>query len=99
MGEERVVLEDHAEPSGDRLDPRHVLSVHYHASGIGTLEAGKETQRRGLSASARPEQRQHLAALERERETVHGEHAVESLDQALETQELAHRACLPVPRT
>ena len=99
MREERVVLEDHAEPSGDGLDPRHVLSVHYDASGIGSLEAGEETQRRRLSASARPEQRQQLAALERERETVHGDHAVESLDQPLETEELAHRACWPVPRT
>ena len=86
------MLEHHAETPGDRLDPRYVLSVHYHASGIGTLEPGEEAQGRRLAASARPEQRQDLAALERERETIHGDDAVEPLDEPLEAEEVAHRA-------
>src|SRR2546426_6063548 len=100
MRKEGVMLEDHPEPPCHRLDPRDVLSVNHDAAGIGGLKAGEKTKRGRLSAPARPKEGQQLATLECQRETVHGEHAVEPLEETLETQKLAHRACLcPVPRT
>src|SRR5882724_7320043 len=100
MRKERVVLEDHSEAPPYGLDPRDVISVHHDAPGIRRLESREEPEGRRLPAAARTEQRQQLTAVERESEIVHGENAVEPLDQTLEAQESAH--CVhswPVPRT
>ena len=75
MGEEGVVLEYHAEAPGHRLDPRDVLAIDHYAPGIGRFESGQQSQRRRLAAPARPEQRQHLAPLEGQRDVVHREDA------------------------
>jgi hypothetical protein len=98
MRKERVVLENHAEPACHRLDARDILPVNHDAAGIGSLEPREEAECRRLSTAAGPEERQELATREREREAVHGGHAIEPLDQALEAQKLAHRS-RPVPRT
>ncbi len=100
MGKERVVLEHHAEAPGHRLHPRHVIAVHDHATRVRRLEPRQEAERRGLAAPARSEERQHLAALQREGNAVDRDDAVEPLDQPFQPQEAGHRrASRPVPRT
>jgi hypothetical protein len=105
VGEERIVLENHAEPPSYRIDPGDVFPLDPHASGVGHLEPRQQPQGRGLAAPAGAQQSEHFATLEREREMVHGHRAVEALGEALEAQEChcspltAHLSLFPVPRT
>ena len=75
------------------------LAEHLDRAGADLLDADDAAHQCGLAASAGAEQGQHLAPLERERDSIHRERAVEALHQAVELQERTHGAFRPVPRT
>ena len=80
--------------------PGHILAVDQHPSVVGRLEAREQPERRRLPAPARAQQGEHLAPLERERQLVDRDGAVEPLGQLLEPEERRHsRPSFPVPRT
>ena len=75
MGEERVVLEDHADPPllGRHHDARagNQPAIQPDLASHRGLEPGDAAEHRGLAAAARAEQTADRAALEREREATH----------------------------
>ena len=97
MGKEGIVLEDHSEAPGHRLEPGDVLTFHQYPSCIGSLESGQEPKRGGLTAAARTEQRQHLPPLERKGKLIHRYGTVEALRERFQA-EKGHRVSpLPFP--
>jgi hypothetical protein len=94
VGEERVVLEDDAAAAGlgrhAAALARHPQAADGHRARVGRLEAGDETQRRGLAAARWPEQRHDLALGDGQGQPVHRRRAVggEALGDAVESQEL-----------
>lgn len=70
MREERVILENCPDrPSVCRL-PGDIDSVQNHSSGIGRFKAAADTEQRGFPTSARPQQGEHFACIDRERHIV-----------------------------
>ena len=65
--EERIVLEHEAEVAPVYGDVVHVPACEGHGPGVGRLQTGHDAQQGGLAASARPEQADDLARLDRER--------------------------------
>ena len=65
VGEQRAVLEHHADAAPVGLDPGAVPGDHpaadRHGAGVGHLEPGDDPEQRGLARAARAEQRHHLA--------------------------------------
>jgi hypothetical protein len=81
------VLENHAEPPSHRVYSGHVLAFDHNAPLVRRLEARQQTKRRGLPASARPQQREHLPSLDGKREPVNSHGAVEAFGKGFELQE------------
>ena len=98
MGKQRVVLEHHSKPAGDRLDPGDIILFDQHSSCVGHLEPGQEAQRGRLAAPARSQQRENFPAFERQGDVVDGHRRIEALGEILESEE-AHLVRFPVPRT
>ncbi len=94
MREERVVLEDDADPAllgGDgAAGTGHDLPAQGDGARVGALEPGDEAQRGGLAAAGRAEQREDLALGDPERESVHrrGVRRAEALADPVEEQEV-----------
>ena len=72
--EERVGLEDHAEPAQMRRPSRDVLAVDQHPPGRRLDEAGHEVQRGRLAAAGGPQEREEFALVHGEVEGVHRAH-------------------------
>ena len=71
--EERVRLEHGVDVAAVRRCAEHDLSRDADVAGVRLLEAGDHAQGRRLAAAGRPEQRDELARLDRERQVVDGE--------------------------
>ena len=73
--EQRVVLEDHAQPAFLRrhvtLAVGHRLACDAHRPCVRLLEAGDQAQRGGFAAAARPQQHHDLAAFDHQRQALH----------------------------
>ena len=93
VGEERVALEDRVHVAPVRREPGHVLVAEEDAALVRLLEAADHPQRRRLAAARRAEQREEAAALDLERDVVHGDDVVEPLRDALEPDVGRRAAC------
>ena len=58
VGEQSVILKDHADVAVVGRDVRHVVLVEQDAPAIAVVEAGNAAQQGGLAAAARAEQRE-----------------------------------------
>ena len=76
MREERVVLEDHADPAALRRHPRAVArddtAAHGHGASLRPLEACDQAQQGRLAGAGRPEDREDLAGPNLEGHVVDG---------------------------
>ena len=70
MREQRVRLEHHADLALVGRHIRHVLASDENAASVCLLEAGQQTERRGLAATRRSEKAHELAGRHREAEPV-----------------------------
>ena len=90
VGEERVVLEDHADPAalGRERSARAPRPPRRRSrrAGVGLLEAGDQPQRRRLAAAAGAEQGADRALGDVEVETVDGDDVTEGFAQAAQAQ-------------
>ena len=68
MGEELVVLEDHADPARMGCDVGDVTRVDEDSAGLGRFETGDDSQEGRLSAAARAEQGDAFAGRDVQRE-------------------------------
>ena len=66
VGEQRVMLEDHADVALLRRQRLHLLPAHRERAGIESLQPGDRAQQRRLSAARGAQQRDHLAARQRQ---------------------------------
>ena len=86
VGEERVILEDHADAPPLRRQAEagtgDGLAGDLDRAGVGRLEAGDQAQHRRLAAAARPKQRQQLSPRQRQVDAVDGPDLAEALDDA-----------------
>ncbi len=79
VGKQGVILKYHADiTSVDRL-ARNVLLIEQEAPGVGFDEPGNGAKKRGLSASARPEQREEFAVRDREIHALQDDRSTERL--------------------
>ena len=72
---ERVALEDHRDVAGARRQVGHVALADRDRAARYLLEAGDHPQQRRLAAARRPDEDEELAAADRERDVVDGDHA------------------------
>jgi hypothetical protein len=79
---ERVLLEDERDVAGRRCEAGDVVTADRDRSGVGALEAGDETKRRGLAGAGGPEKHEELAVGDREADTVDRRHGSEHLGYA-----------------
>ena len=84
MREERIVLEDEADAAVAHRNVGGVLVAEMDVAAIGIFEAGDHAQDRRLAGAGGPEQRHQLAALDIERDAVHGAERVEGLHDIVE---------------
>jgi hypothetical protein len=66
------VLEDHAEATLLRRQPRDIATGKHHPARVGSLEPGDHPERGRLTAAAGAEKRDDLVLLDRERQIVYG---------------------------
>src|SRR3954451_2862491 len=98
--EERVGLEDHPHVALVRRDARHVFPVDDDPSGVGSIEAGDDAERRRLAAARRAEQRQELALAELDLDSVERLDGAEVAVEVLQLQKSHQRvAGTTAPRT
>ena len=87
MRKQRVVLEHHVDRPLVRQHVCDVLAVEQDAAFVGALETGKHAQQRCLAAAAWAQQREELAGVDIERNTVHRAESTEPLHHALDPQQ------------
>jgi hypothetical protein len=87
MREEGVVLKHHPKTASDRVQAGDVLSLYQYTTLVRDFEAREQPKGRGLPASTRTQQRQHLAALDRERQAIDGQSPVETLGEGVQLEE------------
>jgi hypothetical protein len=87
VGEQRVVLEHHADLAPVCRHVVHAFAADQDLAAVGAEESRDQVENGGLSASRRTEQGHELAAPDRQRQLVQRDHVAEPLDHAVE----AHR--------
>ena len=97
VGEQRVVLEHHPEPAMHRFHPGDILALDQDAPLVRGLEPGQQPEHRGLAAAAGPQEREHLAPCEGQRDLLGGDHAVEALGEAFDREKRRHRVAMRSP--
>jgi hypothetical protein len=84
VGKQGVMLKHHAESTANRLDPGNVFVLDQYPTSIRYLESREQPKRRGLSAPARAEQRQHLSSLQAQRDPIHRKCMIKALSEVLQ---------------
>ena len=90
MGEEAVVLENHAKAAAIRRLGRDIAPPDPDEAAIGALEARNDAKGGGFPASRRPEEGEQGPSLHRERQRFDGGDGAEALRDVLELQGLSH---------
>ena len=86
VGEERVVLKNHADVASGGRRERHVLAAEQDAALLRQLEARDDLEQRGLAGAARPEDREELAGPDLEIDAVERDNRSERLADTAQSQ-------------
>jgi len=89
MAEQRIVLEDQADPPLLRAARAGILAGDHEPAGIGVFEPGDDAQQGRLAGTGRPQQGNELAGSDAEIDAVQGDEIAEALDDAFQLD--AHR--------